>query len=289
MAHLLYHWRYDNYCHDLNMGVGFHLNQNASALEKINRGDSLWAFTRREDKQYVFAAELVCHRKTLNSNDYPYGQYRIWGHLNESRYFDLAPQFDITQLIRSFQIKTGRDGTPLGQAFQGNAAVRTISNDEHLLLRSWAQDFRLEIRAKLLPEDLLERETHDFFTVFKEVQSPKLPISDTRRAYLIKAHSRRFSLVRELRNRYEGRCQITGWDPRREHSRDLCEAHHVQWLSRGGDDELHNLVLISPNIHRLIHSSDAPFDYESRSFKFDDSSLAMQLDRHDLKPNLYEC
>ena len=22
MAHLLYHWRYDNYCHDLNMGVG---------------------------------------------------------------------------------------------------------------------------------------------------------------------------------------------------------------------------------------------------------------------------
>ena len=67
MAHLLYHWRYDNYRRDLDMGVGFHLNQKSPRLHEIERGESLWAFTRVKDRQqkdrYVLAAELVCHQK----------------------------------------------------------------------------------------------------------------------------------------------------------------------------------------------------------------------------------
>ena len=49
MSHLLYHWRHDNYAHKLDISVGFHLNQGNARLHEIERGESLWAFTRTAD------------------------------------------------------------------------------------------------------------------------------------------------------------------------------------------------------------------------------------------------
>jgi hypothetical protein len=72
---LLYFWRGDNYERDLDFGVGYHLNQANPLLHAIDRGDSLWAFTRRGDGAYVLAAELVVAAKTLNPPNYRYGRF----------------------------------------------------------------------------------------------------------------------------------------------------------------------------------------------------------------------
>jgi len=85
---LLYYWQPDNYRHDLDYGVGYHLNQNNPKLHEIQLGDSLWAFTRH-DGRYVLAVELVIKAKTLNTNSYRYGKYRVWGDLTLSRYFSV--------------------------------------------------------------------------------------------------------------------------------------------------------------------------------------------------------
>jgi len=55
----------------------------------------------------------------------------------------------------------------------------------------------------------------------------------------------------------------------REVGVELCEGHHVHWLSRGGADSLSNLVLICPYRHRAIHRCDAPFDYAQTGFVFE--------------------
>lgn len=55
---LLYFWRGDNYRRDLDMGAGYHLNQSNSMLHSVPIGDSLWAFTRNRNGDYVMAAEL---------------------------------------------------------------------------------------------------------------------------------------------------------------------------------------------------------------------------------------
>lgn len=34
------------------------------------------------------------------------------------------------------------------------------------------------------------------------------------------------------------------------------EAHHVEWLSRGGEDNIHNVVAVCPNCHRMLHVLD---------------------------------
>jgi hypothetical protein len=73
---LLYFWRADNYRRDLDEGAAFHLNQSSPRLHDVVRGDSVWAFTRDEER-YVLAAELVVRAATRNPPGYPYGPYRI--------------------------------------------------------------------------------------------------------------------------------------------------------------------------------------------------------------------
>ena len=54
--HLLYYWRGDNYRADLDNGVGWHLNQGNPLLHAVGLGESVWAFTRRDDGGYALAA-----------------------------------------------------------------------------------------------------------------------------------------------------------------------------------------------------------------------------------------
>lgn len=71
-----------------------------------------------------------------------------------------------------------------------------------------------------------------------------------------------------LQATYAGRCQICRFDPHDRYGRRLCHGHHIQWLSRGGEDELENMVLVCPNHHAAIHTDDASFDYGSLAFAF---------------------
>ena len=68
-----------NYQRDLDLGAGYHLNQDTPVMHAVETGDSLWAFTRTSDGRYVLAAELVVQAKTMNRPDFRYGKYRVWG------------------------------------------------------------------------------------------------------------------------------------------------------------------------------------------------------------------
>ena len=87
----------------------------------------------------------------------------------------------------------------------------------------------------------------------------------------------------QLRDLYAGECQICGWAPRTHYGAEICEAHHVRWLSRGGDDTLSNLVLICPNHHRAIHRCDAPFDFEHNAFVFPNVTEGLTRVQHVLE------
>jgi len=268
-VHLLYYWRGDNYRRDLDYGVGFHLNQANPLLHQIGIGESLWAFTRKADRRYVLAAELVVSAKTMNPHGFRYGPYRVWGDLRRSRYFGVDHQPDISSLIRSLDLTA--KGDVLGRAFQGNAAVRALGNADHSRLLAYAEALPLEPRARLLPEERLEALllAGDEEAVARFLHDEPAGIADERRRYLMTEVVRRDrDLVEQLRHLYDGECQICGWAPRRSYGTELCEAHHVRWLSRGGDDALSNLVLICPNHHRAIHRCDAPFDFGCNAFVF---------------------
>lgn len=279
----LYYWRGDNYRRDIDFGAGFHLNQANPLLHEIDVGDSLWAFTRRPDGIYVLAVELVVKAKTLNPTAYRYGRYRVWGDLRLSRYFQIEVQPDITNLVRSLSI-TAR-GTVLGQAFQGYAAVRRIAEVDHQVLAAYSSRLPLELRARLVPEERLEALliSGDEAAVNQLLRTEPSGLIEKRRAYLMQIAARRNRLLAEqLQGKYDGRCQICEWAPRSRYAIDVCEAHHLRWLSRGGKDALCNLVLICPNHHRAIHRIDAPYDFGLRAFIFPARTESLMLLKHDL-------
>ena len=281
---LLYYWRGDNYYRDLDMGAGYHLNQANPLLHRTDIGDSLWAFTRTKDRRYSLAAELVVRAKTFNPPNYRYGRYRIWGDLRKSRYFKINQQLSIEQIIRSLSCKT--DAIVLGQSFQGLAAVREITLDDHSILVAAAKELPLEPRARLLPEERLEASLllEDEEAVKKLVREEEPGIAEKRREYLYNRAPRRSrQLVRGLQELYKGICQICLWDPKNEYGEYLCHGHHIHWLSRGGDDSLDNMVLICPSHHSAIHGCDAPFDFGDMAFDFGNHRELLQLDKHIVK------
>ena len=283
---LLYYWRGDNYRRDLDYGAGYHLNQASHLLHKIELGDSLWAFTRRKDGAYALAAELVVHAKTLNPPGYRYGRYRVWGDLSRSRYFQVNTQSDLTPLIRSLSVRSGKG--ILGRAFQGLAAVRELDSVDHSVLLAYARGLEKEPRARLIPEERLEAllVSKDERAVEALLQAEPSGLAEERVRYLfMQAIKRDPKLVQSMRERYQGRCQICIWEPRMIYGPDICETHHIQWLSRGGDDVESNMVLLCPNHHRAIHRCDAQFDWEGLGFVFSPTrSEKLQLREHILEP-----
>jgi hypothetical protein len=278
---LLYYWRGDNYRRDLDMGAGYHLNQANPLMHSIGIGDSLWAFTRAQTGHYALATELIVKAKTENPPNFRYGRYRIWGDIHLSRYFKVDNQPHIEQILRSLSCTI--NARVLGHSFQGYRAVKTISLDDHLLLSEIAKDLPLESRARILPEERLETAIllGDAGAVEKLIRQERPGIAEQRQLYLYRqAPTRNPIFVTELQQIYEGKCQICLWSPRIRYKVNLCQGHHLQWLSRGGEDELNNMLLICPNHHAAIHKVDAPFDYKDYSFDFGTHKEVIKLNRH---------
>ena len=263
------------------MGAGYHLNQANALMHELYPGQSLWAFTRASDGRYALAAELVVRAKTFNLPRFRYGKYRLWGDLQQSRYFRVDHQPNIEQVIRSLSLKTG--AVYLGQSFQGGSAVRRINTADHLALTAVAKHLPLEPRACILPEEKLEAIIllGNAEAVENLVRTEPSGIAERRKEYLFgPAITRNGQLAQQLHELYQGRCQICLWDPKDKYGCTLCHGHHVQWLSRGGDDSIENMALVCPNHHTAIHRCDAPLDYRDLAFDFVSFREPIQLNLH---------
>lgn len=279
--HLLYYWKRENYQRDLDYGAGYHLNQRNSLMHEIEVGESLWAFTRNRNGRYVLAAQLVARAKTHNPPNFRYGTYRVWGDLDQSCYFKTEGQPSVEQIIRKLSPKT--NAPYLGQSFQGKAAVRRITQQDHLVLSEFAQELPTEPRARILPEEKLEAALllEDQEAVYDLVKKEEPGVAEERRRYLYQeAPSRNQVLASEIQSIYDGCCQLCRWNPREEYDRNLCHAHHIHWLSRGGSDDLENLMLVCPNHHEAIHKCDAQFDYRSGEYDFGVHVEGLALNKH---------
>lgn len=75
---------------------------------------------------------------------------------------------------------------------------------------------------------------------------------------------RNSEIVKRAKSRASGICQLCK-NPAPFLGRDgnpYLEAHHIVWLSRGGEDELNNVVALCPNCHTKMHVVDDPADVE---------------------------
>lgn len=88
----LHYWRRDNYQKDLDLGAGYHFNEDNPRMHDVERGDPLEAYTCLDGGRNVPVTELVLQAKTTNWPGFRYEKYRVWGDVDRSRYFRGAAQ-----------------------------------------------------------------------------------------------------------------------------------------------------------------------------------------------------
>ena len=80
--------------------------------------------------------------------------------------------------------------------------------------------------------------------------------SDIKQDRIVKYRKRNQKIVYKLKELYNGECQVSGT----EHTFQLSsgqyysEAHHLVPLGEGGSDNAANVVIVSPTVHRMLHS-----------------------------------
>jgi hypothetical protein len=274
--HLLAYWRLDNYQRDLDEGAGFNFNSRQVRLHTaINEGETLWLFTVvKNPPRFFIVAKLVVRSKTVNPPGFRYGDYRVWGDLQRSRYFKVRVNEradEAFELLRRLPFVSGSlsDATRhnLPQACQ---TIRAITPDADKLLDAFTRGVPVEERAMQVADeyDLEQELLAGDAALEKLIRQEHVGPSEDRRRHLLFIAPRDRQLVQELHDRYAGRCQLCAFDSPVVYGIPSAEAHHIVYLSRGGEDKLTNMALLCPNHHTVIHKTDATFDYAHLVFCF---------------------
>ncbi len=271
-------WNFSNYRKDLDAGAGFHFNSNQSRLHTaLNIGDTLWLVTRivaNGRNEYRLAARLVIRAKTINAPSYKYGSYRVWGDVKASSYYriDETSEQDVFELLRLLEMDSGTLAEKTrSNLFQAMQTMRCVPQKSNKLLESFAAQLPLEMRAyQVIDEPKLEKaySAEDPAQLELLLKEEAVGYSDNTKSEIKHSYDRNRKLVKFLHELYNGRCQVTGHDSPLLYGVPTAEAHHVVYRSRGGADEMENLVLLSPNLHTAIHAANATFDYASLAFIF---------------------
>lgn len=87
--------------------------------------------------------------------------------------------------------------------------------------------------------------------------------------------------INELKNIYQGYCQLCERNIAKEFGVDISEAHHIEYFSISMNNKYDNIVILCPNHHTLIHKTNPVFDKENKMFIFSNgSSFKLKLNKH---------
>lgn len=80
--------------------------------------------------------------------------------------------------------------------------------------------------------------------------------SKTQQDRIVKYRKRNKKIVTKLKDLYNGECQVSGTQHTflLKKGQYYSEAHHLIPLGKGGSDNAANIVIVSPTVHRMLHS-----------------------------------
>ena len=89
------------------------------------------------------------------------------------------------------------------------------------------------------------------------------------------------SIGDSLKQLYNYRCQMSGEQIGEPYGTMVVEAHHINPFTESMNNDTSNIIILSPNYHRIIHKTKAEFDRERLAFIFPNGFIdKVRLNKH---------
>ena len=125
-----------------------------------------------------------------------------------------------------------------------------------------------------VPEEVYEASDDDRFFMADENASV------VQKELLVKYRKIDRSIIRMLKEFYDYRDEISGEKIGDRYGDSVVEAHHIEYFTKSQNNDSTNIIIISPNYHRIIHKNNPFFNRKKFQFEFANGEV--------LKLKLYE-
>ena len=133
---------------------------------------------------------------------------------------------------------------------------------------------RLEKTLRTIPEEVYESTDDDKFFMTDSSASIQ------EREQLVKYRKIDRSIILKLKKFYNYCDEISGEKIGDEYGESVVEAHHIDYFTHSQNNDSTNIIIISPNYHRIIHKNNPAFNRKKFQFEFANGEV--------LKLKLYE-
>ena len=126
-----------------------------------------------------------------------------------------------------------------------------------------------------VPEEIYEANDDDKFFFADKLAS----IEEKQK--LVKYRKLDRSIIRMLKEFYGYRDEISGEKIGEQYGDSVVEAHHIDYFTRSQNNDSTNIIIISPNYHRIIHKNNPHFNRKKFQFEFQNGEvLRLKLYEH---------
>ena len=126
-----------------------------------------------------------------------------------------------------------------------------------------------------MPEEVYEVSDDDKFFLTDKTASIE------EKQQLVKYRKIDRSIIRMLKEFYDYRDEISGEKIGNEYGESVVEAHHIDYFTKSQNNDSTNIIIISPNYHRIIHKNNPAFNRKKYQFEFPNGEvLRLKLYEH---------
>ena len=118
-----------------------------------------------------------------------------------------------------------------------------------------------------MPEEMYEASDDD--KLFMEDKSASI----IERERIVKFRKIDRSIIKMLKEYYDYRDQISGELIGSTFGESVVEAHHIDYFTTSQNNDTTNIIIISPNYHRIIHKNNPFFNRKKLQFEFSNGEL----------------
>ena len=118
-----------------------------------------------------------------------------------------------------------------------------------------------------MPEEMYEACDDD--SIFMEDKSASI----IEKERIVKYRKIDRSIIKMLKEHYGYRDEITGEKIGSEYGESVVEAHHIDYFTTSQNNDTTNIIITSPNYHRIIHKNNPVFNRKKFQFEFSNGEI----------------